>query len=113
MQEMNRLNAQASKAMFDQSLAGAKQYLDAMNQMRPGQEQAQNIGTETQAGIAKIVDTVIPSPASDATTNEAAKAPEDITKAANQQEDLIEKVAAQMSQTSEQSSQSNSRKPAR
>jgi hypothetical protein len=113
MQEMSKWNAQASKALFEQSLAGVQLYFGANSATRQVGEQAEDVTAETQSGITKIVDTVMPLHASDAIAEVAVpKAPVDITKVAEQQNDVLEKVAVKMSQTSERSGQSNSSKPA-
>jgi hypothetical protein len=110
MREMTRLNALASKAVYERLLAGTGQYLGANNETRSDQNQA--VAEETQAGIVKIVDTVLSTPVSEAIAGEAPSKVPEVMLAAEQQKDVFEKVAVRMSQTSEHSVQGNSKKPA-
>jgi hypothetical protein len=112
MQRMCSLNTQAAKAMLDQSFAGTTRYLDAGSGIDSGREPSQNVAPQTEANIAKIVDTVIPPSAAEASLSETAqKTGEDVAKAAEQQNEVLEKVAAGMNPTPDRGTGKSGLKP--
>lgn len=132
VQKMNHLNAQVAKTLVDESLANAQQFLGsndpyrnvstAASQVQPAaekirayQQHVQNIVVETQAGIAKVVETHIPEAAraSEAIVKEAAqRASEETAKASQRQKEELEKTGVQMNQAFERAAQATASKPA-
>lgn len=124
-QKINELNAQIVKQMLDESLSTAQQLLEskdtqqnisvvggqaqpAAEKIRAYQQRVQSILVETQAGIAKIVETNMPETAraAEAVVREVAqKANEDTAKATQRQKEVMEKMSVPINPPSERTAQ--------
>jgi phasin family protein len=131
IQKMNRLNAQVARTLFDESLAGAQQFFGsddpyrtvssaagqsqpAVEKIRAYQQHVQNIVAETQAGIAKVVETHMPETtrASETLVKEATqKATEEAAKATQRHKEVIEKMTMPFNSGAERGGQGGAPKP--
>jgi phasin family protein len=131
VQKINELNAQVAKTMLDESLSTAQRILATKDQqqnlsvvagqaqpaaekIRAYQQHVQNILMETQAGIAKIVETHMPETAraAEAVVREVAqKATDDTARATQRQKEALEKVSMPITSPSERSAQGSAPKP--
>jgi phasin family protein len=131
VQKINELNAQIAKTMYEDSVARAQQFLapnepsdknpappdqaqPAAEQIRAYQQNVQNIMVETQASIAKIVETLVPETAraAEAVVREVTeKASENTVKATQRQKEALEKMAMPINQFYERAAQGGASKP--
>jgi phasin family protein len=118
VQKINELNAQIAKTMYEDSLAQAQQFFSpnersdknptppeqtqpAAEKIRAYQQNVQNVMVETQAGIAKIVETLVPETAraAEAVVREVTeRASENTVKATQRQKEALEKMAVPINQ---------------
>jgi phasin family protein len=128
-QRMNALNVQVVKTLLEESVASAKQIVETTDQrerisiaagqvqpaaekIRAYQQQVQSILAESQAGIAKVVETHMPETAratADAVRQGTQKASEEAVKAAQAQKETFDKMTMAAGQPAERSTQGNAR----
>jgi len=125
MQKINQLNIQVAQTVLEESIAGTKQLLiskdryealsitagqtqPTVEKVRAYRQHVQNIMAETQAGIAKTMETHIPQSvrAAEAVAREVAqKASEDTAKATQRQKEAMQKLTSPINQNAARSSQ--------
>jgi phasin family protein len=129
-QKLNELNMQVTKSMMEESLARTQQFLTSNDQskftipqgqalpaadkIRGYQQNVQNIVAETQASIARIVETHLPATArgAEAIVREVTqRASEDTVKATQRQKEALEKFVVPASQAAERAAQASASKP--
>lgn len=126
-QKINELNVQVAKTVFEESLATARQLVTSTNQnetlsivagqpqpaaekIRAYRQHVQSILAETQAGMAKTLESHVPEAAraAEAVVKEVAqKSSEETAKATQRQKEAVEKLTVPIKQNSDRVAQGN------